>query len=72
MDLNFKILVSSNTNVAVDRVLLSLLKLDFKSFVRVGSLRKISKSILPYTAQQIKSNNEGKSILKLMGRFKRT
>lgn len=55
---DFKILVSSNTNVAVDRVLLSLLKLGFKSFVRVGSLRKISKSILPYAAQQIKSNSE--------------
>jgi hypothetical protein len=58
---NFRILVSSNTNVAVDRVLLSLLKLDFNSFVRVGSLRKISKTILPFTAQQIKSSNEGKN-----------
>ncbi len=57
---NFRILVSSNTNVAVDRVLISLFKLDFKSFVRVGSLRKISKIILPFTAQQIKSSNEGK------------
>ena len=57
---NFRILVSSNTNVAVDRVLISLFKLDFKSFVRVGSLRKISKTILPFTAQQIKSSNEGK------------
>jgi hypothetical protein len=44
--------------VAVDRVLQSLLKLDYHDFVRVGCLKKIAKAILPYTAQQLKSSNE--------------
>ena len=55
----FRVLVSSNTNVAVDRVLQGLLKLDFHDFVRVGCLKKIARSVLPYTAQQIKSSNDG-------------
>lgn len=56
----FRIVISSNTNgkrcfyvnplVAVDRILQGLIKLDFKDFVRVGSVKKIAKSILPYTA----------------------
>ncbi|XP_053514726.1 protein ZGRF1 isoform X1 [Artibeus jamaicensis] len=45
----WKLLVSSSTNVAVDRVLLGLLSLGFEKFVRVGSIRKIAKPILPYS-----------------------
>ncbi|XP_072479660.1 5'-3' DNA helicase ZGRF1 isoform X5 [Notamacropus eugenii] len=45
----WKILISSSTNVAVDRVLLGLLSLGFDKFIRVGSIRKISKPILPYS-----------------------
>ncbi|XP_068951400.1 5'-3' DNA helicase ZGRF1 isoform X2 [Petaurus breviceps papuanus] len=45
----WKILISSSTNVAVDRVLLGLLSLGFEKFIRVGSIRKISKPILPYS-----------------------
>ncbi|XP_044536985.1 protein ZGRF1 [Gracilinanus agilis] len=45
----WKILISSSTNVAVDRVLLGLLSLGFENFIRVGSIRKISKPILPYS-----------------------
>ncbi|XP_064419285.1 5'-3' DNA helicase ZGRF1 [Latimeria chalumnae] len=45
----WKLLVSSSTNVAVDRVLLGLLDLGFDKFIRVGSIRKISKPILPYS-----------------------
>ncbi|XP_047654993.1 protein ZGRF1 isoform X2 [Phacochoerus africanus] len=44
----WKLLISSSTNVAVDRVLLGLLSLGFEKFVRVGSVRKIAKPILPY------------------------
>ncbi|XP_059551406.1 protein ZGRF1 [Myotis daubentonii] len=45
----WKVLVSSSTNVAVDRVLLGLLSLGFDKFVRVGSVRKIAKPVLPYS-----------------------
>nr|XP_056711498.1 protein ZGRF1 [Euleptes europaea] len=45
----WKILISSSTNVAVDRVLLCLLDLEFEEFIRVGSIRKIAKPILPYS-----------------------
>ena len=44
-----KVLISSTTNVAVDRVLQSLLEFGFENFVRVGSLKKIAKPILPYS-----------------------
>ncbi|KAI9484200.1 MAG: P-loop containing nucleoside triphosphate hydrolase protein [Benjaminiella poitrasii] len=56
--IQFKILVSSMTNVAVDRILQTLLKLGFDHFVRVGSMRKIAKNILPYTAKARLSSNE--------------
>ncbi|XP_022807075.1 protein ZGRF1-like [Stylophora pistillata] len=46
---SWKILVSSTTNVAVDRILLGLLDLGFEEFVRVGSIRKIAKPVLPYS-----------------------
>ncbi|KAF6307450.1 zinc finger GRF-type containing 1 [Rhinolophus ferrumequinum] len=45
----WKVLISSSTNVAVDRVLLGLLSLGFEKFVRVGSVRKIAKPVLPYS-----------------------
>ena len=45
--------------VAVDRILKGLLKLGFRDFVRIGSIKKISKSILPFTSQQFKSSVEG-------------
>lgn len=40
-------------------LLQGLLKLGFKDFTRVGSLKKISKKILPFTAIS-KNANEGK------------
>ncbi|KAH0615930.1 hypothetical protein JD844_026579 [Phrynosoma platyrhinos] len=45
----WKVLISSSTNVAVDRVLLCLLDLGFEEFIRVGSIRKIAKPVLPYS-----------------------
>ncbi|XP_041364413.1 uncharacterized protein LOC121379827 [Gigantopelta aegis] len=45
----WKLLISSTTNVAVDRVLMGLLDLGFEDFVRVGSLKKIAKPVLPYS-----------------------
>ncbi|KAL3877346.1 hypothetical protein ACJMK2_035069, partial [Sinanodonta woodiana] len=45
----WKILISSTTNVAVDRILLGLLELGFDDFIRVGSIKKIAKPVLPYS-----------------------
>lgn len=61
-----KILVSSNTNVAVDRILCNLLDLGFTDFVRVGSLRKISKRILPYTLQMRNGSEEIKELQRIL------
>lgn len=46
-----RFLVASMTNVAVDRILTALLDLGYTDFVRVGSLKKVARRILPYTAQ---------------------
>ncbi|KAI9499553.1 P-loop containing nucleoside triphosphate hydrolase protein [Zychaea mexicana] len=54
----FRILIYSMTNVAVDRILISLEKLGYDSFIRIGSLKKIAKSILPYTIRAKMSSNE--------------
>jgi hypothetical protein len=45
-----RILVAAHTNVAVDRVLLGLLERGFTDFMRVGSLQRIAKRILPVRA----------------------
>ncbi|XP_073093259.1 5'-3' DNA helicase ZGRF1 isoform X2 [Manis javanica] len=60
----WKLLISSATNVAVDRVLLGLLSLGFEKFVRVGSIRKISKPILPYSLHA-GSENESEQLKEL-------
>ncbi|KAL1922935.1 uncharacterized protein VTP21DRAFT_9311 [Calcarisporiella thermophila] len=54
----FQILITSITNVAVDRILLQLLDLEFEEFARVGSIKKIAKRILPFTAQRRQSSDE--------------
>ncbi|GJJ76966.1 hypothetical protein EMPS_09325 [Entomortierella parvispora] len=46
-----RFLVTSMTNVAVDRILMALLDLNYTNFVRVGSLKKVAKRVLPFTAQ---------------------
>ena len=51
-----KILVCALTNVAVDRILLMLKEQGFENFGRVGSLKKIHKSLLGYTYSS--SNNK--------------
>ncbi|KAL5019343.1 hypothetical protein ScPMuIL_005065 [Solemya velum] len=43
----WRLLISSTTNVAVDRILKGLLELGFEEFVRVGSVKKIAKPVLP-------------------------
>jgi len=55
---SWKILVSSTTNVAVDRILLGLLELGFEEFVRVGSIRKIAKPVLPYSVHSTGSDSQ--------------
>lgn len=44
-----RILVSAATNVAIDRVLSGLLDLGFNDFIRVGSIKRIARNILPYS-----------------------
>nr|XP_048312732.1 protein ZGRF1 isoform X6 [Myodes glareolus] len=60
----WKLLISSSTNVAVDRVLLGLLSLGFEKFIRVGSVRKIAKPILPYSLHA-GSENENEQLKEL-------
>lgn len=48
-DTETKILVSTLTNVAVDRILIELLGSGYTDFARVGSMRNISKVLLPYS-----------------------
>jgi hypothetical protein len=52
-----------NQNVAVDRILQTLLKLGFDHFIRIGSMKKIAKNLLPYTAKARLSSNEGNFFL---------
>ncbi|XP_029774198.1 protein ZGRF1 isoform X2 [Suricata suricatta] len=65
----WKLLISSSTNVAVDRVLLGLLNLGFEKFVRVGSVRKIAKPILPYSLHA-GSENESEQLKELLALLK--
>jgi hypothetical protein len=44
-----KILVCALTNVAVDRILLMLKDSGYTEFARVGSLKKIHKSLLTFS-----------------------
>lgn len=45
----------------VDRILLGLLKLGFQKLLRVGSLKKMAKEILPY-AGQVRNVNDGRRV----------
>ncbi|KAI8892320.1 AAA domain-containing protein [Globomyces pollinis-pini] len=62
-----RIVLSSMTNVAVDRILLNLLELDFTDFVRVGSIRKIAKPILPFTCQFKSETHDLKELNEMHG-----
>lgn len=66
---NTRILVAAHTNTAVDRVLEGLLQCGFTDFLRVGSLRKMSKTILKYSlhvTEKGTSKNETIAELKSM------
>ncbi|KAJ7369746.1 Protein zgrf1 [Desmophyllum pertusum] len=65
---SWKILVSSTTNVAVDRILLGLLELGFEEFVRVGSIRKIAKPVLPYSVHS--TGNDSQELKELQSLLK--
>ncbi|NXA61551.1 ZGRF1 protein, partial [Mohoua ochrocephala] len=64
----WKLLLASSTNIAVDRILLGLLDLGFEDFIRVGSIRKIAKAILPHSlhAGSGSENEQLKELLALM------
>ncbi|KAM6429079.1 5'-3' DNA helicase ZGRF1 [Rhynochetos jubatus] len=65
----WKLLIASSTNVAVDRILLGLLDLGFEDFIRVGSIRKITKAILPYSLHA-GSGNEKEQLKELLALLK--
>ncbi|XP_068260093.1 5'-3' DNA helicase ZGRF1 [Nyctibius grandis] len=64
----WKLLIASSTNIAVDRILLGLLDLGFEDFIRVGSIRKITKAILPHSlhAGSGSENEQLRELLALM------
>ncbi|NXF38787.1 ZGRF1 protein, partial [Nyctibius bracteatus] len=65
----WKLLIASSTNVAVDRILLGLLDLGFEEFIRVGSIRKITKAILPHSLHA-GSGNENEQLRELLALMK--
>lgn len=71
-DQDTKILVCALTNVAVDRILLTLRDQGFKDFARVGSLKKIDKRLLPFThtSSSNKKKADKDSIKELRGMLK--
>jgi hypothetical protein len=63
-DTETKVLVSTLTNVAVDRILLLLLETGFTDFARVGSLKKINKMLLPFSHHSSCNSQSRKEALK--------
>ncbi|KAI8054468.1 P-loop containing nucleoside triphosphate hydrolase protein [Syncephalis plumigaleata] len=53
-----RLLITAMTNVAVDNILEGLIQIGYHEFVRVGSLKKINKKILPYTAHASSDPNK--------------
>jgi hypothetical protein len=51
-------LVCALTNVAVDRILIMLKDSGYTDFARVGSLKKIHKSLLPYSHHSCKQKKK--------------
>ena len=66
-DKETKILVCALTNVAVDRILLMLKEQGFEDFGRVGSIKKIHKSLLKYTFSSSgnKKNQDNETVKEL-------
>jgi superfamily I DNA and/or RNA helicase len=61
-----RIVVSSQTNVAVDRILKNLVDLGHEDFVRIGSIKKIAKSILPFTCHHKTESSTMKDLNELL------
>ena len=61
-----RILISSNTNVAVDRILINLKDMEFENFVRVGNVKRVSKSIMSHVAQVQASNDDIKELQQML------
>ena len=63
---DWKMFLSSSTNVAVDRILLSLLDLGFNDFVRVGSAKRIAPRVLPYSTHGASGDKKELSDLQML------
>jgi hypothetical protein len=63
-----RVLISSHTNVAIDRVLTGLLDSGCSEFLRVGPLKRIDRKLLPYSlhASESKTHANATSELKDM------
>ncbi|KAI8867799.1 hypothetical protein GQ42DRAFT_164559 [Ramicandelaber brevisporus] len=57
-----RIMVTSFTNIAVDRVLHCLLDRGFDDFVRIGSVKRMSRRVLPYAIRSSVSSSSGRSV----------
>ncbi|XP_022100741.1 protein ZGRF1-like isoform X4 [Acanthaster planci] len=68
LQLPWKLLIASTTNVAVDRILSGLLDLGFEDFIRVGSVKKIAKPVLPYSvhASDSKDSQEIRELYEML------
>lgn len=67
-----KILVCALTNVAVDRILLTLKEQGFEDFGRVGSIKKINKHLLSHTFSSSNNKKAGdKEALKHLDEMKK-
>lgn len=51
LDSKYRVVLSSFTNLAVDRVLIILVELGFHEFIRVGNSKSISKSLHGYACK---------------------
>lgn len=62
---NARVLVCSHTNVAVDRVCIGLMESSVETFLRVGPVRKIHHSLLPYTLHASDSKSHANALTEL-------
>lgn len=61
-----RILVAAHTNVALDRVMKGLLESGYTDFLRLGSLQRMCRSLLPYSLHVGEDNRDATAQLKDM------
>lgn len=56
-NMDFKVCLTAMTNVAVDGILIKLIEMGFDDLVRIGSLKKIARCVLPFTMKKSESGD---------------